>query len=375
MKIAVLRSLLLYAVLTASLHIAPAMASPGELLEAAPMQGAPAGAQAWRIRYETTDVDGNPTPSSGVLIAPDGASPAQGRDVVAWAHGTVGIEPACTPIRSLEQIPALTDMLARGWVVVATDYPGLGTAGPHAYLAGDAAAAAVLDSVRAARAFAPAGAGQRFVAWGHSQGGHAGLFTAQRVRSYAPELQLLGVAAVSPPTDLAQNMQHADTTVRGLLTAFTARSWSKVYGADLSTIGNRTTQGVIERATAGCEGDPFAAAALVRLLRLRARLGKLDLAGRAPWNGLMARNSITALAAGSAPLLLVQSDGDGLVATPVTQAFFTHSCQAGAIARYLSLPDTGHASTAIAAADATVAWIADRFAGQAAPNDCDVGAG
>ncbi|WP_296246918.1 alpha/beta fold hydrolase [uncultured Stenotrophomonas sp.] len=349
---------------------APGLAAPGKLLEAVATDGAPAGAMAWRIRYETTDVDGDPTQSTGVLVAPDGPSPVQGRDIVAWAHGTVGIDSACTPIRSLDQIPGLADMLARGWVVVASDYPGLGTRGPHAYLAGDAAAAAVLDSVRAATALPAAGASRSFAVWGHSQGGHAALFSAQRARSYAPDLQLQGVVAVSPPTDLAANMQHADTTVRGLLTAFTARSWSRVYGADLSTIANATTRGVIERATSGCEGDPFSAAALVRLLRLRARLGSLDLGGRAPWDGLMARNSITALAAGSAPLLLVQSDADGLVATPVTWRFFEQSCKRGAAVNYLRLPDTGHATTAIASADRAIAWIAERFSGQAAGSDC-----
>lgn len=368
MKIAVMRWLLvLMWPLVAS---APVFAAPGALLEATPTGGAPAGTKAWRIRYETTDVDGDPTQSTGVLIAPEGVASLAGRDVVAWAHGTVGIDSACTPIRTLDQIPGLAQMLARGWVVVASDYPGLGTRGPHAYLAGDATAAAVLDSVRAARAVAAAAAGHRFAVWGHSQGGHAALFSAQRARAYAPELQLQGVVAVSPPTDLAANMQHADPTVRGLLTAFTARSWSKVYGADLSTIANKATQGVIERATRGCEGDPFSAAALLRLLRLRARLGSLDLAGRAPWDSLMARNSISALAAGAAPLLLVQSDADGLVATPVTQGFRDRSCQRGAVLRYLRLPDTGHATTAIASADQAVAWIAERFSGQTPANDC-----
>lgn len=368
MRNAVTRWLLLATLLYSG--CAPVLAAPGKLLEAVATDGAPAGAKAWRIRYETTDVDGDPTQSTGVLVAPDGPSPVQGRDIVAWAHGTVGIDSACTPIRTLDQIPGLADMLARGWVVVASDYPGLGTRGPHAYLAGDAAAAAVLDSVRAATALPDAGASRSFAVWGHSQGGHAVLFSAQRARSYAPDLQLQGVVAVSPPTDLAANMQHADTTVRGLLTAFTARSWSRVYGADLSTIANATTRGVIERATSGCEGDPFSAAALVRLLRLRARLGSLDLGGRAPWDGLMARNSITALAAGSAPLLLVQSDADGLVATPVTWRFFEQSCKRGAAVNYLRLPDTGHATTAIASADRAIAWIAERFSGRPAGSDC-----
>jgi len=41
-------------------------------------------------------------------------------------------------------------MLARGYVVVATDYEGLGDPGVHPYLVGVSEAYAVLDSVRAA---------------------------------------------------------------------------------------------------------------------------------------------------------------------------------------------------------------------------------
>lgn len=348
----------------------PAAAEPGRLLSAKPMNDAPAGAKAWRIRYETTDVDGDRTQSSGVLVVPDGAAPPAGREVVAWAHGTVGIASSCTPIRTLDQIPGLADMLARGWAVVATDYPGLGTRGPHAYLVGDAAAAAVLDSVRAARNFAQAHAGPRFVAWGHSQGAHAALFSGRRAQAYAPDLQMLGIAAVSPPTELAENMKQADVTVRALLTAFTAESWSKVYGADIATIADRTTRGVIERATSACEGDRLSAGALLRVLRLRLRLGNLDLSGHAPWDALMARNSLSALDAGSPPLLIVQSDGDKLVTSPVTRGFFERSCQRGAVARYVALADTGHATTAIASANDAIGWIAQRFSGQPAQSDC-----
>ena len=37
-------------------------------------------------------------------------------------------------------MPELARLLARGWVVVATDYPGLGTPGPHPYLVGQSEA-------------------------------------------------------------------------------------------------------------------------------------------------------------------------------------------------------------------------------------------
>ena len=49
-------------------------------------------------------------------------------------------------------ISGLADMLRQGYVVVATDYPGLGVPGMnHPYLIGVSEGRAVLNSVRAAR--------------------------------------------------------------------------------------------------------------------------------------------------------------------------------------------------------------------------------
>ena len=95
-------------------------------------------------------------------------------------------------------------MLDRGFVIAATDYAGLGGQGMHPYLIGLSEARAVLDSVRAARQLPDAAAGDRFAVWGHSQGGHAALFTGEQAASYAPELKLVGVAAAAPATYLGE---------------------------------------------------------------------------------------------------------------------------------------------------------------------------
>src|SRR5262245_18978662 len=166
----------------------------GSLIRSETLMGAPAGAKAFRILYRSRGLANEPIAVSGMVAAPEGHS--GGRDVVAWAHGTTGIMPPCAPsLRSnaLATIPALNEMLARGYVVAATDYPGLGTAGPNPYMVGVSEALAVLDSVRAARALRETGAGTRFAVWGHSQGGHAALFTGQLARAYAPELRLAGL--------------------------------------------------------------------------------------------------------------------------------------------------------------------------------------
>jgi alpha-beta hydrolase superfamily lysophospholipase len=70
-----------------------------------------------------------------------------------------------------QQIQGLRSFVRDGYVVAATDYPGLGTSEPHPYLVGTSEARAVIDSVRVAGSLPGAGAGKKFVVWGHSQGG------------------------------------------------------------------------------------------------------------------------------------------------------------------------------------------------------------
>ncbi|MFN7177055.1 MAG: lipase family protein, partial [Thermaurantiacus sp.] len=222
----------------------PAPAAPGRLLFAEPMadapEGLPAGARAWRIRYETRDWQGRPTESTGMVIAPAGAGAS--RPVLAWQHGTVGVTEPCAvsarPYR-FTQVPALAEMMGRGWVVVATDYQGLGTPGPHAYLDPDSAGQAALDAVAAAGQLAEAGAGRRYALWGHSQGGHASLAAAERARERLSGHELVAVAAASPPTDLLANFAAAETPIRSVHSSFAAKSWEAAYGYPLSTLGNR----------------------------------------------------------------------------------------------------------------------------------------
>ena len=350
-----------------------AAAEPGRLVTATAID-APSGAMAWRIRYETTDADGKPAQSTGVLVAPIAPAPSA-RPIVAWAHGTTGVAEPCAPSlgpRALASIPSLADMTARGWAVVATDYPGLGTPGPHAYLVGAAAARAVLDAVRAARQVSKANAGSRFVVWGLSQGAHAALFTGQEASQYAPELQLSGVVAAAPPTDLTKNLgSGVDRTIRTILTAFAAESWSRVYGVDLSTIAAPRIQRVLHRLATTCGGADPAVRTKIQVLRLRRELETVDLTAIEPWQTLLRRNSAGQAAAG-APLFIAQGTKDVVVSPDVTASFVRAACERGERVRFVEIAGGVHGATATASAAEALAWIADRFAGQPAPTNCPV---
>jgi alpha-beta hydrolase superfamily lysophospholipase len=150
---------------------------PGELIRSEPFQGysLPAGAHAERILYVSRSLDGTPVAASGVVLIPAGPPPRRGWPVIAWAHGTSGVARMCAPslMKDVEYgSEGLMPMVAAGFAVVATDYVGLGTPGPHQYDNKIAQANDVVYSIPSARAAVPS-LGRRWVAIGHSQGGVA----------------------------------------------------------------------------------------------------------------------------------------------------------------------------------------------------------
>jgi pimeloyl-ACP methyl ester carboxylesterase len=184
----------------------PIAGAAGQLLRSEPLPRelglSKAGTQT-RILYSSTDgVDGaSPVAVSGVVFIPKGIPPAGGWPIVAWAHGTVGIADICAPSwagRSYRDIEYLNRWLTEGFAIVATDYQGLGTPGPHPYLKTRPAAYSVLDSIRAVLA-GDFGLSNKIIIVGQSQGGGAAFATAAFAPSYAPELNVRGSVATGVP--------------------------------------------------------------------------------------------------------------------------------------------------------------------------------
>jgi acetyl esterase/lipase len=229
----------------------------------------------------------------------------------------------------------------------------------------------VIDSVRAARTF-PGVGGNRFAVWGHSQGGHAALFTGIIAKDYAPELDLLGVAAAAPATDLATLMTDDLNTTGGRnLTAMTVWSWSRVYGAAANTIVAPAVMPVVDRLAEECIESPFDIWARARTAAPLAQefLTAKNPADVEPWHSLLARNTPGPLPS-ALPIFLAQGTADGLVRPQVTANYMGQLCRAGSRVRMLELPDVSHGFAGAKSADAAIAWVADRFAGRPAPSDC-----
>lgn len=187
--------------------------APGTLLASEPLAAAlslPGAGRAFRFRYATTDVRGQPAVSTAAAFLPPGTPPPDGWPVLAWAHGTVGLGDDCTPSahpRGERDAEYLDHWLAQGYAVVASDYTGLGTPGLMSYLSTTATAHAVVDSVRGLQDLARAESvalSPRWVVVGQSQGGAGAVATARYATEFAADsgLDYRGAVATGTPAFL-----------------------------------------------------------------------------------------------------------------------------------------------------------------------------
>ena len=350
-------------------------AKPGALIRLWPLLGgAPEGAKAYRVLYRSTGLNDEPIAVSGAIIFPDGPAPAQGRDVVAWAHPTTGVAERCAPTRLPDlsaNIAGLDEMLERGYVVAATDYPGLGSMGTHPYLIGVTEAHAVLDSVRAARELPDAKARDRFIVWGHSQGGHAALFTGQLAASYAPDLKLVGVAAAAPATYLGELFDADQSSIAGkTLAAMAIWSWSTTYNVPYDGIVAPQARTGFEQLAHDCIQS---VSELLKIEQQEKSIKRVFLTGDPtkvqPWKSLMEAQFTGALTARRSSIL-----GAGHLrygrASRHHPAVREELCKTGNHVRFFEIKGGGHSFAAFHSAHAAVTWMADRFAGLPAPSDC-----
>ncbi len=302
--------------------------APGTILRFETMNAPFPESQAWRVLYTSTGINGETIAVSGMVFAPAGPIPPVGRPVVSWAHPTTGIDDQCAPSRSpkpYDDVQGLADFLNLGWVVVATDYQGLGTDGMHPYLVGASEAQGTIDIVRAARNLSETGASSNYFVFGHSQGGQAALFAGQMASTYAPELQLLGVAAAAPAGMLVPLFQADKNTAAGaVLGSYAVVSWSDIFGYDEATVVKPTLSGRVHAVSEKCVvgGSRLSDIELgINDLILKGRMWAADPATTAPWSNQFALNT-AAQSPITVPLLLTQGTADKII-TPSTTAELT----------------------------------------------------
>jgi len=335
------------------------------------------GAVAHRVLYVTSGSTGEPITSSGLVIVPEGPVPEGGRPVMAFTHGTVGIARKCA--LSLlpgdvygPSIPGIRDFLDAGFVVAATDYAGLGSEATTGYLVGTSQAYSALDNVRAAISMPDTGAGARFATFGESQGGQAALFTGQLAADYAPELELVGVAAAAPATNLtALFEENVGTTFGDVLAAYALASWRDFYGIELDDVVSDQALPVIERIADQClqnEAQMLAVVPEAELLKIQfLRTPPWDVE---PWSTILAENTPGATNI-DAPVLIAQGAADPLVLPAVQGAFVEEWCGRGQSLEYRIYDGVGHLDAGRASAADVATWLRQLIDGSEPTPTCN----
>lgn len=374
-------------------------AEPGALLRAEPFaRGIPEGASAWRILYTTTRDEGEPAVASGIVVVPDAVGSeavegdATGEDdagarevgaappVIAWAHGTTGYAPGCAP--SVQDEPfesgaffVLDDVLARGWALVATDYTGLGTDGPHPYLVGQGEARSVVDAVRAARRLDDTALGEQTVVWGHSQGGHAALWTGIVAPGYAPDVPLDGVAALAPASDLTGLVSHLENVPGGsIFASYVVEAYASTYpGSDAASYVRPGARLIVSEMATRCLGEPGALVSVAEALSMDQPLWTTE-----PTSGPLGERLAENVPTGPvpAPLLVAQGRADTLILPSAQDAYVGERCTAGDPVDYRTYDGRDHVG--LVQADSLLVpdllrWTEARFAGEAPTPTCATG--
>jgi pimeloyl-ACP methyl ester carboxylesterase len=345
----------------------------GDIIWCRPVASPAPGAAAWQILYLSSTVTGAPAAVSGTVLVP--TAPYQGtRPVTAYASGTQGWGDQCAPSREMaagdfdEQF-GVNNLLAQGWAVAVTDYPGLGTPGDEDYTVGIAEGHAVLDVLRAATLLPEAGlSGSASMAIeGYSQGGGAAGWAAQLQPGYAPGLHLTGVAMGGTPANLQAVAANIDGSaffafLGGAAIGFNAAYPSLDPSSELTTKG----QNALAQLDTMCQIPALARFAGKRIEDYT--IGGINPITQPQWHAVLDANNLGTMKP-QVPLLQYHGLLDEVIPYSVEQTLHSRYCAMGVTSKLSGYPGD-HVLTQVEAQAEVVSWISARLSGAPAPANC-----
>lgn len=353
----------------------PLTGAPGDLIRFEEMTDVELdGGSVHRILYVSQRADGEIAVSGGMVFLPDAPAPPEGRKVVAWAHGTLGMGPQCAPSRSNDPLNDMTgwieQMMQLGWAVTATDYTGLGTPGDEQYLVAQAEVSDVVNSVRALQQFPDSRIGSEYVVWGHSQGGHTSLWSGHLAQELAPEFTLLGVAAAAPAAELGLILgAQWQGPIAWAIGPEAIIGWRSIDpDLPLKPLLSDRAAAIYPDIAEEC----IQAAALDAIARdsLGQSFFDFNPSESAPWAAVIDAQTPPPMPAGM-PVFIAQGTADSVVLPWPNAVLLEKWCAAGSDVSMLWLGEVEHVKAAINAGPTVVSWMTDRFAGLDAPRTCD----
>jgi len=373
-----------------------------------------AGAQAWRIAYISSDLNDKPTIVTGIVVAPIGEAPAGGRPIISWSHGTTGNAQNCgpsqveSPARPLNQyfllngnsstdygLPSLEEFIKDGYVVVGTDYQGLGGGGRHQYAVAKTNGRDAINAARAAGSMAETGAGKKTLMIGWSQGAGSTLgasqgdYIGQQGTAY-DGLDVVGFVAMAVPDLAMYAPDKLDEAGAAKMVSDFASAWStdsfafahmsmnmwgtqaafpdKLKLSDIFTDdGAKVLDEVYSNKCVHTATDTIS----FNYGQNYKSLLRPDPQNTLAWAEAIVAGSVDNTVKPIAPVLILFGNKDTTLPPVMGEYYHSKICALGGNVTRIQLPgDQNHFTTPAESVAYYLPWIKDRLAGVPAPDGC-----
>lgn len=386
----------------------------GQVIKQEKIETSVKGAQAWKIAYISSDISSRKTISTGLVVVPVGQAPAGGRPIMTWAHGTTGAAQNCGPSQVIDPvvplneyflvggnswtdygIPAIEEFIKEGYVVVATDYQGLGSGGRHQY---SVAATNAMDTINAARAVGSmkeTSANKKTLVYGWSQGGGAAIALAgmpeyvKQAGTASDNLDIVGFVALAPQDisilapagkrdqatadkyfqdsqkmflDNVFNFTHATMFYWGTQAAFPNLKLADIFTDE----GVKVVNDIYSNKCMHAASDTFNfnyGASYASLLRQKP-------VNTVAWAEAMLKGGVP-VAKPIAPIQIYFGSKDTAVPPMMHKLYQEQACKLGGNVGRMQLPgEQSHFTTPGTSKPFYLAWVKDRIAGKPLANAC-----
>ena len=336
----------------------------------------PVSGKAWQLMYRSTDSKGQPSASITTVLIPDNAPSAQ-RQLLSYQIAYDGLSLKCAPSHEmvkgavLEQA-LISPALKKGWVVVTPDYEGL----QSQWTAGKNSGQAVLDGIRAVEQFAPAGlsgAATPVAMMGYSGGSLASTWANELHPSYAPELNIKGVAVGGVPVDMGNVARKVDGKLFAGLYFGAVVGLSRAYDeVDVATLANDAGKAMFAEVGEMCAGqflagtpDPILKFAYKKMSSYTSVPNLLDVP--------VVKNIIAENRLGQrtprAPMYIYEGTLDEFMPIADVDNLVKNYCSKGVKVQYNRV-FSDHILLAVTGAAKAMAYLTDRLANKPAPSTC-----
>ncbi|MCW2784357.1 MAG: hypothetical protein JWP74_874 [Marmoricola sp.] len=334
--------------------------------------------KAWQLLYRSTDQNGKPMAAVTTVIAPSGTP----KGILSYQIATDSSNPKCAPSHQMndyedvlnsvnlsQQVSSISGAVSKGLVVSVPDYEG-----PHAnFGAPRQPGYAILDGLRAAERFAPLGLNKATpaVIWGYSGGSLVSGWAAQLQHTYAPDVNVKGVAVGGWATNVYTNLVNVNGTISGGLLASGlpgilrgSPRFAKLFDAVLKPSGRR----LLATSNKQC-----ALANIAQFLGLN-----MSHYMTVPFKKFMSRpavkQSLAPMTLGRqtprVPLFVYHSIHDEVLYIKAADALVKRYCADGAAITYVRDNTAEHVTLDPLGAPAATAWLLARLHESVVPSGC-----